>query len=229
MARLKKKLFGNISGAFGDAVFRQIGTTNYIAQKPASYKKPDTQGFRERTIKFSLAVKLAKNINRVNDLKKIWKTEFPTVTRLFNFLVQKNYGYITADGISSNPRITPDENSFKAIIISNTVTSGNINVKIQALNNIPLLNPEFDKKIKLISIILLADPVDKNKNAFELITIQSDAQVLILSEVLTFDIDISQTYGDLIQNYNSKKVFSALITLDDNNLPVNRSTTFFSS
>jgi hypothetical protein len=80
-----------------------------------------------------------------------------------------------------------------------------------------------------VSILLLADPIFKNQAAFYFITVQSDVQSLVLSNPIKFSVDISQDYGDTIQSYNQKRVFSDLITLDDNNLSVNLSATFFVS
>lgn len=229
MATLKKKLFGNVSGAFGDAVFRQVGDKNYIAQRPAEYKIPDTQDYKDRTTKFGLSVKLAKSIYRLPELKALWEREFPNETRLFNFIVRKNYPFISPEGISSTPDLLPDENSFSVNVSTALVSESSINVEIAPLNNTGKIDTNIDKRIKLFSVLLLADPVEQGLPEFNFILMQSEDIVLTVSDPVIFNIVPSQTNSDRILSYAQRKTFFVLITLDDNGVPVNYSSTFYAS
>lgn len=229
MATLKKKLFGNVSGAFGDAVFRQVGDKNYIAQRPAEYKIPDTQDYKDRTTKFGLSVKLAKSIYRLPELKALWEREFPNETRLFNFIVRKNYPFISPEGISSTPDLLPDENSFSVNVSTALVSESSINVEIAPLNNTGKIDTNIDKRIKLFSVLLLADPVEQGLPEFNFILMQSEDIVLTVSDPVIFNIVPSQTNSDRILSYGQRKTFFVLITLDDNGVPVNYSSTFYAS
>lgn len=229
MARLKKKFFGNLSGAFGDAVFRQLGDNNYIAQRPSGYKTPDTQEFRDRTSKFGLSVKLAKSIYRIPALKTFWAKEFPNETRLFNFLVRTNYPFINPDGISSTPYLAPDENSFSVPVNTISISGDAVNVVINALDNTAVIDPVIEKKIRLISVVLLANPLDQRMPAFRVLTMQSEDLTLSVTDPITFNIVPSQNYSERIQNYGQKKAFFVLVTLDNNDDLVNYSSTFYGS
>lgn len=229
MATLKKKLFGSLSGAFGDAVFRQVGDKNYIAQRPVEYKAPDTQDYKDRTTKFGLSVKLAKSIYRIPALKTLWEKEFPDETRIFNFIVRKNYPFITPDGLSSTPHLLPDEDSFSITVNSASVSESAIDVEIAALNNTGKIDTNIDKKIKLFSVLLLANPVLKGLPAFNFISMQSEDIILSVSDPVTFNIVPSQTNSDRMLGYGQRKTFFVLVTLDDNGVPVNYSSTFYAS
>ena len=229
MASLKKKFFGNLSGRFGDAVFRQLGDKNYIAQRPSGYKTPNTQEFKDRTSKFGLSVKLAKVIYRIPALKTFWAKEFPGEARLFNFIMRTNYPFINPDGISSTPFLAPDENGFSVNVNTTSISDDAVNVEIQALNNTGVIDPVIDKKIRLISVVLLANPLDKRMPAFRLLTMQSEDIALSVTDPITFNIVPSQNYSERIQSYGQKKAFFVLVTLDDNDNLVNHSSTFFGS
>ena len=229
MATLRKKFFGNLSGAFGDAVFRQVGDKNYIAQRPAEYKAPDTQDYKDRTTKFGLSVKLAKSIYRIPELKTLWGNEYPTESRLFNLIVRKNYPYIIPDGVSSTPNLLPDENSFSVTVNSLSFSESGINVEVAALSNTGIISSGIDTKIRLVSVILLASPVDQAMPGFNFITMQSDDVVLSLPDPVTFSIVPTQTITDRILDYEQRKAFFVLVTLNDNNDPINYSSTFYSS
>jgi len=227
MARLKKKFFGNLSGKFGDAVFRQQGDKNYIAQRPSSYRVPDTQDYKDRTNKFGISVKLAKAIYRIPALKTFWQKEYPDESRLFNLIVRVNYPFINSDGISSTPNITPEENGFSVSLNSSSIDENGINVQIAPLLNSVYLDPGVDTRIRLITIILFTDPLDKGLPEIRLLSLQSDDLSFSFNDPISFQILPSSKYSERLQNYRQKKAFFALVTLDDNNHLTNNSSTFF--
>lgn len=229
MARLKKKFFGNLSGKFGDAVFRQVGDKNIIAQRPSGYKTPDTQEYKDRTTKFGLSIQLAKSIYRIPALKVFWEREFQGAARLFNLIVRSNYPFISPDGVSSSPHLLPDANGFSINLNSLNVSTNSISLEVAALTNAAEINTDIEKKIRLISVMLLANPIDKRLPDFSFLKMQSEDLILSLTDPLTFNIVTSQNYSERIQNYGLKKAFFVLVTLNENNDFVNHSSTFYGS
>lgn len=229
MATLKKKFFGNLSGKFGDAVFRQVGDKNIIAQRPSGYKTPDTQEFKDRTTKFGLSIQLAKSIYRLPALKVFWEREYPGAARIFNLIVRTNYPFISSDGISSSPHLLPAENGFNVNLNSNNITANSISLEVASLTDAAEINTDIEKKIRLILVMLLADPIDKRLPAFSFLKIQSEDLNLTVTDPLIFNIVPAQNYSDRILNYTQKKAFFVLITLNDNNDLVNHSSTFYSA
>jgi hypothetical protein len=229
MAQLKKKYFGNLSGRFGDAVFRQIGDKNYIAQRPAKYKVPETPEFRDRITRFGLSAKLAKSVYGTPDLQTFWKREYPEENRLFNFILQVNYPFMNPDGISSNPMIAPDENGFGARLDSHSISDNSIRADIAPLGSSSGIDPGVETRIRLISIILLAEPLDLNYPGFHLFTLQSGEQTLSLDDPLRFDIQLSGNQAEKVARYQQIKALFSLITSDDNGNLFRYSSTFYSS
>jgi len=229
MAQLKKKYFGNLSGRFGDAVFRQIGDKNYIAQRPAKYKVPETQEFRDRITRFGLSAKLAKSIYGTPDLQTFWKREYPEENRLFNFILKANYPFINPDGISSNPMITPDENGFGVRLNSHSISDSSVRADIAPLGSSSGIDTTVETRIRLISIILLADPLDVNYPGFHLFTLQSEEQILSLDDPMLFDMQLSSNQAEKVGRYQQIKALFSLITSDNNGNLFRYSSTFYSS
>jgi hypothetical protein len=229
MAQLKKKYFGNLSGRFGDAVFRQLGDKNYIAQRPANYKVPDTPEFRDRITKFGFAAKLAKSVYRTQALQTFWKREYPVEIRMFNFILQTNYSFINPDGISSTPLIVPEVSGFGVNLNTASISDRSVRVNIDPLGSLTGIDETVETQIQLISILLLANPVDINYPKFHLFPLQSEEQRLSLNDPLVFDMVLSSNQSEKVQRYQKRKALFALVTLDNNSSLVNYSLTFYSA
>ena len=229
MAQLKKKYFGNLSGRFGDAVFRQLGDKNYIAQRPANYKVPDTPEFRDRIAKFGLSAKLAKSIYRIPALQTFWKREYPGQARLFNFILQANYPFINSDILSSVPYIVPDERGFSAILNSSSISESSITVDIAPIGRLAGIDETLETKIRLISVLLLSALVEEKLPKYHLLSLESDDRTLSLNDPLDFELVLSGNQSEKVQRYQQRKALFALVTSDDSGNLVNYSSTFYSS
>ncbi|MEW6195134.1 MAG: hypothetical protein AB1521_08270 [Bacteroidota bacterium] len=228
MAELKKPLFGNIKGTFGNAVFRQRYGKNYLAQKPSSYTPPDTQDFQIRTTKFKMASKISSTINADSSLKEIWNSIKPKNQNLYNYLISASYPFLTDDSVSPSLKIVPDSNI--GVRLDNiTVAQDKLTIKLLPLTIASLIDSNVEKNARLISLITFGNPVNNDVPKFDVVSITSNLLSINLDDPLTFDFILSTTNQIKVSAYQDKSLFSALLTYDVNNNMINHSNTFYSN
>lgn len=228
MAELKKPMFGNIKGTFGKAVFRQRYGSNYIVQKPSSYTPPNTEDFFTRTNKFKIASMIAKTIISIPNLKEIWKNITPKNQNPYNLLISKNYFANDGNTTSNSIMIVPKSKVGVQLDTIN-LTADNLNIKLLPLTEASLINPLVEKKIQLISLIFLSNPINTDAPKFDLILLRSATSIFDLITPIVVDMMISTSDKDKIAKYQTKIVHSTLITYDENDNVVNYSNTFSSA
>jgi hypothetical protein len=142
-------------------------------------------------------------------------------------IVRSNYPFINPDGVSSTPNLTPLGNGFGVSVNNLSVTQSDIDLEIASLSNVPVINQDIDKKIRLQSILLLAGPSDDRFAKFAFLSLQSADLDLLVTDPINFNIIPSQNQSEMIGNYSQNRAFLAVITLDESNNPVNHSSTFY--
>jgi hypothetical protein len=108
MGQLKRQTLGDVFGAVGHLVFKNRGGVNYISHRPVSYATPqDTRSVQIRN-QFRFTSKLAKSINSVDLIKKIWKNKYPVCYSTYHKIFDSNYHRFNSDDPSGTPILTPD-------------------------------------------------------------------------------------------------------------------------
>lgn len=224
MAELNKKYFGNLTGKFGDVVFRQRGSKNYVAQKPKSYSPPQTPEFLERTGKFKLSIRLASVINSIAELKVIW-TPLVTGKLVFHHLVSLNYQAIETAGVNNQVKVSPDT-GFGARLESAVPGGSSLTVNMHPLTVESGIDLSVEKEIQLAAAAVFADPNVEGLVPVHIFPLLSARTVFNLTDPLTFVVNFSTADADLTGSYNSKKFFCTLITFDAQYNPVKAAKTF---
>lgn len=228
MAELKKQYFGNLKGSFGKAVFRQRYGKNYISQKPSNYTPPLTDNYTMRITKFKVTSLISKTIYSNNELRSIWKNITSTKNfNTYNYLMSVIYPYVDGNSVNDNLKIVPNSN-VGVRVDSITAQSDVININLLPLTEASLINPNIEKYARITSLIYLSNPVNTDVPQYDAVTISSNMLNINLNDSLSFDTLISTTNQLKLSNYQDKKLFSTLLTYDENNSLINYSSTFYS-
>lgn len=228
MAELKKPIFGSIKGSFGNAVFRQRNGKNYLAQKPSSYRQPDTEDFQIRTTKFKIASKISSTINADSTLKEIWNKIKPKNQTLYNYLISASYSFLSNDSVNSTLKIVPDSNI--GVRLDNiSVSQEKITVNLLPLTEASLIDGNVEKNARIISLIMLGNPSNSDVPKFDVVPLTSNLLSINLADPLSFELMLSTTNQMKLSAYQLKSLFSTLLTYDVNNKLINHSGTFYSN
>ena len=109
MGQLKRQVLGDVFGAVGHLVFKNRGGTNYISHRPVSYATPqDPRSVLIRN-QFRMISKLAKSLNSLDLIKKIWREEYPNCYSIYHKIFDSNYHRFNYNNFSGDPQLTPDK------------------------------------------------------------------------------------------------------------------------
>jgi hypothetical protein len=176
-----------------------------------------------------LAAKLAKSVYRTPALQTFWKREYSAAIRLFNFVLQTNYPFINSDEISSTPLIVPEGSGFNVNLKTASISDRSVRVNIDPHGSLLGIDETLEIQIQLISILLLANPVDIKYPEFQLFPLQSKEQRFFLSDPYAFDLVLSSDQSEKVQSYQKRKAPFVMVTLDNNSTLINYSLTFYSA
>ncbi len=225
MALIKNGILGKIRGSVGTVTGRIVDGKNILTQR-ASFRKPVTDpATLKRREKFKLAVKFASAINKMPELKTIWKAVKPDNQNFFSYFVQSNYKQI-GDGILTNINLITPFTGFPVSLTSSSVTSTDISIDVEALAGTFDFDLTIEKNIKLCMILFLSDPVDSNADKYFFMPVKFDSQTLQLDNPLSFTKTLLKMGQSIFEKYNSHLTFLALVTLDAEENPVSFSSTF---
>lgn len=224
MAQLDKKFFGKLKGSLGDVVFRSRNDKNYVAHKPKSYTPPDTPQFRERVSKFRIAVKLASAIYSFQPLKKLWKSVVPSGTSPFSHLVRINYPYVQ-DNDLSNMIIMAPRSSFGVKLENLTINNDVLNIELAPLTDLSNVNPDIEKRIQLMAVVFLQQPINNTLPAYDFIKVSSVKTLINLTDPITFNIPLLTADSEISLNYTNRKVIFTAVTFDENEKEIQFSST----
>jgi hypothetical protein len=225
MAELNKKFFGNLTGTFGDVVFRQRGSSNYVAQRPKNYTAPDTETFRARTGKFGLAIKLSSNILKLPTVKDIWNSKLSGDKSAYQNLVADNYPSCSSEDITGKINIVP-EDGIGVMMDSCVIGADKLTLTLAALTENAGIDINIEKKIRLISLLFLNNPLAEGEKSYMFLKINSAKIDFNLTEQIVFDIPFSTADVLSLADYQDKKAYFTVITYDDVDKFVNYAKTF---
>lgn len=224
MAELEKKFFGNLKGSLGDVVFRSRNEKNYIAQKPTSYTSPDDPQFKARTGKFRMAVKLASAVYSFYPIKKIWSSVVASGKSPFSYLVQLNYPFVENGDISNMVNMVP-RSSFGVNLQNIVVDNESVVIELAPLTDLSNIDVNIEKKIQILAVVLLQQPVQDTLPAYDFLKISSLKLDITMGNPLTFNIPYSTADVGISDNYTKRKVIFTALTFDEHGSVVQYSST----
>lgn len=151
MAILIKKIFGNLSGALGDSVFRNRYGKVVAYSKPSKQRISKSATSKKARKQFALTVAFAKKINGVPALAEIWRKAKISGTSAYHRIIKYNNKLTSVGCLTVNNIIVP-QGSYVAITdvnrIENTLT-------ISFANDFNELLKDFDDDVNLVVIVYL--------------------------------------------------------------------------
>ena len=224
MAELKGNVLGKVTGTIGNLVGRVRSGKNYLASRPGSFMPGDDADSVARRERFKLSVQFAKSLILLDDLKSVWDNNAPSGISAYNFIVQSNYKFFENDLPSSSNIIVPP-NGFNISTNQFQVLQASLHVEFLPLGESAPFDPAVEKNLRLYSLFSLYDPLNPGLDQFAFIPLSSEKQIFQTSADTVFDIPIPQYHQSLISKYQNKKVYIALLTLDENDKPLRYSIT----
>ncbi|MCX7798702.1 MAG: hypothetical protein N2249_08785 [Melioribacter sp.] len=107
MATINKSIFGSIKGSLGSVVFRERNGKIFVYSKPVKQKISKSKASVVARQKFSLAVALAKEINKNSILSNVWKQCNIKATNAYQKLIKANTNLTESNSLSLKNIITP--------------------------------------------------------------------------------------------------------------------------
>ena len=225
MAELNKTVLGKVRGSIGELTFRQRNGKNVIAMRPSSFVPGSDPASIARRERFKLTIKLAKGLNNIPFIKSMWNTVKPAELSAYNYIFKSNYQFVSPDDITANPLILP-EYGFNIDNPTGTFNASSIDITFDALGTSKGIDTLIETNAYLISVLFLKDPVNTNYENYQISIIESGLVPLDLENPLTLNIAVQDSLLAFYNDYQEKKVFSVLITVDAENNVVNYSNTF---
>lgn len=224
MAELENKIFGSLKGSLGDVVFRSRNEKNYISRKPKSYSRPDDPGFKERTGKFKLAVKLASAIYSFSPLKKIYNAASADGKSGFTQLMQTNYPFVGMDDVSNMIKMSPPS-SFGVNLNNLSMDNNSLSVELSQFSDASNINSSVEKQIQLLAVVFLKQPVQAGLPEYDFLKVTSAKVNIDFVDPVTFNVPLLTAESGMAANYTNKKVIFTAVTYDDSNSVIQISTT----
>jgi len=224
MAELKGNVLGKIRGKLGTVSGRVRNGKNYLVSLPASFNAATDPQSLARREKFKLAVLFAKSVNANSLLKTIWDKKNTNNATVFNMVMQQNYKLLQNNSPSVNNIITPGI-GFNPNLASVAYADGDISITTNVLSETLEIDPSVETKLTAVGVIYADDPSSGNLELFDFYNFSAEPQDIVLDTVMTFTISLAYAQRLRLEQYQTIKIYSALITLDDELLPIQHSLT----
>ncbi len=225
MAEFTNRFFGEMSGSFGDVVYRQRNGKNYTAKKPKQYTVPNSDKFKKRTFTFKLSLSISKIINQIPELKNIWKSNVAKGVTPYQHLISLNYPFLNADSFSSRIKIAPN-NGFGVRIDQCSLTDTELSLSLNPLSAASNINTAAETKIQLFAVVYLNNPVNEGDPQYAFFSVTSEKITFDLTNPLSFTVIVPTSAADELSAYKNSKIFFTLVTFDEADNPVNYANTF---
>jgi hypothetical protein len=204
MARLEKKVFGEIRGRVGNIVGKVRNGKQYIASRPSKYTMSKAPHEVDKRNKFKVNGLFAKAIKENNILYNIWDKEKAPAASAYNKICKINFKLCGSDRPSVQNKITPG--GFDLPVESITYQQDKIEVELMPFDILP-----DEKRVIFILLVSFYDPKKKELPYFSFKQITGYE----LDELkLTFN--FNTTDKQLANMYNKRTVFLATVTEDAN-------------
>jgi len=228
MANLRKKVLGTVSGAVGDILFRAKNGKNYVGTRPLSFIPGKDEKSIVRRQRFALVTRLAKPINSIYKLKSLWKSVTPDGLSPYNQIVKVNYNNVQSDSIGDQVKLVPDI-GFAVHINAFNVDQNRLRVTLNGITSSSGINPAIELHFQLAGVMHLSNPSDAENESHVFLRLLSDEITLVLNTEIDVTVNFFDQTSQLISQYQDRKAFLTLLTLDADKNVVNYSNTFFNS
>jgi hypothetical protein len=223
MAIVKNPLF-RLSGKIGGIVYRQCGNKTVAARAPRFYnhsKSPETIAREKR---FRLAAQVSGAIYSDNILKQIWQKEHPGVRNICNKITQFIYGLLDSGNPVEINSLIPG--GGLEVICSFEKSEGKEKLIGWELGKkIWKIKPKVEKYLAMAGIIVLSKPINSRDKATEVIRLRPNmVQMAQMNEPRILTDLYDPCYGDS-DNYEERKVYFIMATLDKDGKVVKYSNT----
>lgn len=225
MAKLKKEILGKVSGAVGDVLFRTVNGKTVVGTKPSSFTPGNDQASLERRGRFSMANKLARHIHSIYQLRTLWKDITPAGLSSFNMIVRTNYYNVTHNTVTDKVKLIPDI-GFNVTVNSLTINDNSFQLSLAGNNSESGIDPATELQFQLVGVLYLSNPVEPQLNKYDFLRITSIEQAVVLNTALNFEIQFVNQTSQFIAQYQDRKAFLTLLTLDADKNVINFSNTF---
>ena len=203
MARLEKKVLGEVKGRVGGIVGKVRYGKYYIASLPAKYRMSKAPHEVDKRSRFKVNGLFAKTIKASELLYKVWEKEKAPATNAYNKICKVNFKLCRTDRPSEQNVITP--NGFKLEIINIASLPGGIEAELEPFDIL-----EAEKRIMFIMIVSFYEPKKKELNFYEVKLIKDYS---LDGMKLTFNYNSAEKL--LASNYNKRTVFLAAVSEDE--------------
>lgn len=224
MATLKGNVLGKIRGKVGTVSGRVRNGKNYLVSLPASFKTPTDPLSIARREKFKMAVLFSKAVYNNSLLKSIWIKQNTENRTAFNLVMRKNYKLLENNSPSTQNIITP-ELGFNPNYSSAGYSDGDVTIVTNNLSDTLTIDPAIETRITATGFIFAEDPNSGNVELYNFYNFSASPQAIDLAQPMTFTVTLPYIQKMQLENYQSIKIYSALITLNDDLLPVQYSLT----
>ena len=226
MARIKNQLLGNVSGFVGPVVYKIRGTTQYIASRPDSFIPGTDPASVFRRDQIAYIGKLSSKIYSIGIIKKLWSPKVKNQSYIYQKISAENYHTANCNDLDKPPKLSPTQD----FIISNPLflfEEKSFLFKSDPIGASTLINPAIEKFILPVGVIVLKDPKSPASPPMEIIAFKGKNEILDLNSELNFNIELPIPENAKYMHYQFHKCYLILITLDENENPVQTSECLF--
>jgi|WetSurMetagenome_2_1015567.scaffolds.fasta_scaffold144576_2 hypothetical protein len=204
MARLEKKVLGEIRGRVGDIVGKVRNGKQYIASRPSKYTMSKAPHEVDKRSRFKVNGLFAKAIKESDLLYRVWGREMASAASAYNKICKVNFKLCSTDRPTAENLITP----------------GGFNLPVESISYFPdrveaeLIPFDILPSEKRVIFILLVSFYDPKENELPYFSLKHITGYELDELKLTFN--LNTTDKQLADMYNKRTVFLAAVTEDAN-------------
>ena len=203
MARLEKRVLGEIRGRVGDVVIKLRNGKQYIASRPSKYTMSKASHEVDKRNRFKVNGLFAKAIKESDLLYRVWEKEKAPAVSAYNKICKVNFKLCSTERPTNENLITPG--GFNLPVESISYFPDRVEAELRPFDIMP-----GDKRVIFVLIICFYEPVRNEADYFTLKRIQN----YDLDELrLTFNFNTAEK--QIASAYNSRLTFLAAITQDN--------------
>ncbi len=212
MGRLLKPVLGRASGKVGDIVFRYVDGKVFITSHKGCNKISSSANCVNNRLRFSTAVRFAKAVNKLPDLKHIWAKSNLKSRNGYSNIISKNIKSLSQNLITTSNVITPL--GFFITVKDVALTNSTVSLSfIMGTSRVPLTGLKFKSNF----VISFFEPVNEANTDRTLVLIAESEVVPSESEYVVTSATYDNTNSRIISMYNKAIVFFAITRIEKEN------------
>jgi hypothetical protein len=203
MARLEKRVLGEIRGRVGDVVIKLRNGKQYIASRPSKYTMSKASHEVDKRNRFKVNGLFAKAIKESNLLYTIWDKEKAPAASAYNKICKVNFKLCNTNRPSAKNLITPG--GFNLPVETFSYFPDKVEAELEPFD----IHPD-EKQVIFIMMICFYEPVMNEASYFAIKRIDNYE----LDELkLTFNFNTAEK--QIASAYKNRIAFLAAVTQDD--------------